>query len=104
MLMSHGGLVDTGLCHMEIWWIQVYVTWGFGGYRFMSVTWQFWGYRFKHWWWYGGYRLMSHGRLRDTDLCHGGGMGNTDLCHGGYVDYIQSEPYNCFYMSLILNL
>jgi hypothetical protein len=47
---------------------------------------------------------MSHGRLRDTDLCHGGGMGNTDLCHGGYVDYIQSEPYNCFYMSLILNL
>jgi len=41
--MSHGGLVDTGLCHMEVWWIQVYVTWRFGGYRFMS-----WWLRWLH--------------------------------------------------------
>jgi hypothetical protein len=48
--MLHGGLVDTRLFHMEVWWIQVYVTWKFGGYRF-----------------------MSHGGLVDTGLCQSHG-------------------------------
>ena len=85
--------MDTCLFHMEVWWIQVYVTWRFGGYRFMLhgglvdtglCHMEVWWIQVYVTWKFGGYRFMSHGGLVDTGLCQShGSFGDTDLSIGG---------------------